>query len=119
MKEDTKDYILYDFIYVIFQKDNRDINLINSCQGLEVEGTDSLQRGMRELFGVIEMFHMLIVVVISQLYTSAKTFTTCKLYPVNLTTKKLQSRNHLSLNSFMDDKCITHTKRELELSGNR
>lgn len=33
------------------------------------------------------MFHMLIVVVISQLYTSAKTCTTCKLYPVNLTTK--------------------------------
>lgn len=65
----------------------------------------------------MEMFQILITVVIIQLCTFFKTFTTRKLYFNKPVYKKI--RNHLSLMSFPDDKCIIHTKGELELiSGN-
>lgn len=43
------------------------------------EGEDRLQNDMRKIFGVIEMFYILIMEVIIQLYTFVK-ITACKLY---------------------------------------
>lgn len=74
-------------------------------------GKDELQRGTKELLEVMEMFIILIVVMISQVYTYVKTdqtvhFNMCKLVYFSYTSirlKKLPPKSH-PLNCF--HKCI-------------
>lgn len=49
------------------------------ARGWGAEGEDWLQNDMRKIFGVIEMFYILIMEVIIQLYTFVKIIA-CKLY---------------------------------------
>lgn len=69
----TKYYTMYDSPNMILQKrrNSRDRNQICDFQGPEVAGRNWSQRGMSDLFGVMKLFYILIVVVVTGLRTFA------------------------------------------------
>lgn len=64
-KPDSK-YVLYDSTYTTFCKrqNTKGRIPIRGCQGLGMWGRDWLQRGTRKLFGVLEAFWIVIVVLV-------------------------------------------------------
>ena len=71
-KPDSKGYILYDCIYMMFLQRQcwRDRKLISACHGLLVGG----EKGHGESHGVMDLFYILTVVAIIWLHTFVKTF---------------------------------------------
>lgn len=78
----------------------RDRKQVSGCQGLEVEGANWRQKDRVDIWGLIEIVHILFVVVVMWLYTFIKTHRTILLKLENFILCKsnkpgfLQSKGH-------------------------
>lgn len=80
-KPDTKGCIILIHLYGNNEKSkHKETNKISGCQGLGVGVRDSLERSTRQLFGMMEMFCILTVVVATGLYMFVKIHITLNTY---------------------------------------